>query len=36
MELEKDLAARQEARNLCKAAEAAQKVLSGLGQEKLD
>jgi len=36
MELDKDLAARQEARNLCKAAEAAQKVLSGFPQEKLD
>ena len=36
MELDNDLAARQEARSLCKAAEAAQKVLAGFSQEKLD
>lgn len=36
MELEKDLAARQEARSLCKAAAAAQKKLSEFSQEKLD
>ena len=36
MELDKDLAARQEARTLCKAAQQAQKALSGLPQQKLD
>ena len=36
MELDKDLAARQEARSLCKAAEAAQKKLAEFPQEKLD
>ena len=36
MELDKDLAARQEARNLCAAAESAQKILAGFSQEKLD
>ncbi len=36
MELDKDLAARQEARSLCKKAEAAQKELAGFSQEKLD
>ena len=36
MELDKDLAARQEARMLCRSAETAQKVLSGFPQEKLD
>lgn len=36
MELDKDLAARQEARALCRAAEEAQKKLSGFSQEKLD
>ena len=36
MELEKDLAARQEARNLCKAAAVAQKALAKLAQEQLD
>ena len=36
MNLDKDLAARQEARALCAAAEAAQKVLAGFSQEKLD
>ena len=36
MELDKDLAARQEARTLCRQAEKAQKVLAGFPQEKLD
>ena len=36
MELDKDLAARQEARLLCKQAEAAQKILGTFSQEKLD
>ena len=36
MDFDKDLAARQEARNLCRQAEKAQKVLSGFPQEKLD
>ena len=36
MELDKDLAARQKARNLCAAAESAQKILAGFSQEKLD
>ena len=36
MELDKDLAARQEARLLCKQAEAAQKILATFSQEKLD
>ena len=36
MEYDKDLAARQEARDLCRNALAAQKVLAGLPQEKLD
>ena len=36
MELDKDLAARQEARTLCKAAQQAQKLLSELPQQKLD
>ena len=36
MEMDKDLAARQEARILCHAAETAQKILSGFSQEKLD
>ena len=36
MEFDKDLAARQEARTLCRRAEAAQKVLWELPQEKLD
>ena len=36
MELDKDLQARQEARELAKAAEAAQRVLAELSQEKLD
>ena len=36
MELDKDLAARQEARALCRQAEQAQKILSGFPQEKLD
>ena len=36
MELDKDLAARQEARTLCLQAEKAQKILAGFPQEKLD
>lgn len=36
MELDKDLAARQEARLLCRQAEKAQKILAGYPQEKLD
>ena len=36
MDFDKDLAARQEARNLCRQAEKAQKVLSGFPQEKLN
>ena len=36
MDFDKDLAARQEARTLCHAAETAQKTLSGFSQEKLD
>ena len=36
MELEKDLAARQEARLLCRQAEKAQQVLGSFSQEKLD
>ena len=36
MEYDKDLAARQEARALCRGALAAQKVLGGFPQEKLD
>jgi len=36
MELEKDLAARQEARLLCRQAEKAQQVLADFSQEKLD
>jgi len=36
MDFDKDLAARQEARILCHAAETAQKTLSGFSQEKLD
>ena len=36
MEFDKDLAARQEARTLCRQAEQAQKVLAGFPQEKLD
>ncbi len=36
MELDKDLAARQEARLLCRQAEQAQAALARLGQEKLD
>ena len=36
MELDKDLAARQEARRLCIAAEKAQKQLAEFPQEKLD
>ncbi len=36
MELDRDLAARQEARLLCRQAESAQKELEQLGQEKLD
>ena len=36
MNLDKDLAARQEARKLCAAAESAQKVLATFSQEKLD
>ena len=36
MEYDKDLAARQEARALCRGALAAQKVLEGFSQEKLD
>ena len=36
MEFDKDLSARQEARNLAKQAEAAQKILGGMSQERLD
>ena len=36
MDFDKDLAARQEARTLCHAAQKAQKILSGFSQEKLD
>ena len=36
MEYDKDLAARQEARSLCRGALAAQKVLGSFPQEKLD
>ncbi len=36
MEFDKDLAARQEARSLCRSAEKAQKILSSFPQEKLD
>ena len=36
MELDKDLAARQEARNLCDQAETAQRILAQMPQEKLD
>ena len=36
MDLDKDLAARQEARTLCQQAEQAQKTLAGFSQEKLD
>ena len=36
MELDKDLAARQEARDLCFQAEKAQKILSQMPQQKLD
>ena len=36
MEIDKDLAARQEARLLCRQAEAAQKILEKFPQEKLD
>jgi len=36
MELDKDLQARQEARNLAKAAEDAQKILAGMTQQQLD
>ena len=36
MEFDKDLAARQEARDLCRRAEAAQKMLAEFSQEKLD
>lgn len=36
MELDKDLAARQEARLLCRQAEKAQGILAGMPQEKLD
>ena len=36
MGFDKDLAARQEARNLCAAAENARKLLAGFSQEKLD
>ena len=36
MEFDKDLAARQEARALCRQAEQAQKMLAGFPQEKLD
>ena len=36
MEIDKDLAARQEARLLCRQAEKAQKILSTFPQEKLD
>ena len=36
MNLDKDLAARQEARTLCAAAEEARKILAGFSQERLD
>ena len=36
MDFDKDLAARQEARSLCRQAEKAQKVLSGFSQKQLD
>ena len=36
MEFDKDLAARQEARSLCRKAEEAQKILASFPQEKLD
>ena len=36
MELDKDLAARQEARLLCRQAEKAQGILAGMSQERLD
>ena len=36
MDFDKDLKARQEARDLCRQAEKAQKILSGFSQEKLD
>ena len=36
MDFDKDLAARQEARLLCRQAEKAQKILAQMGQEKLD
>ena len=36
MELDKDLAARQEARAACRGALAAQKILAQMPQEKLD
>ena len=36
MEFDKDLAARQEARLLCRQAKAAQKILSRMDQQKLD
>ena len=36
MEFDKDLAARQEARLLCRQARAAQKILSRMDQQKLD
>ena len=36
MEFDKDLAARQEARSLCRTAEKAQKILANFPQEKLD
>ena len=36
MEIDKDLAARQEARLLCRQAEQAQKILASFSQEKLD
>ena len=36
MDFDKDLAARQEARLLCRQAEAAQKKLAEMGQEQLD
>ena len=36
MEFDKDLAARQEARLLCRQAEKAQRALAQMGQEKLD
>ena len=36
MEFDKDLAARQEARALCRRAEEAQKILAAFTQEQLD